>query len=171
MLKNKGSGWKSCLEIEMSDEYYFFYASQHPFSNFYAIEGNKSVTSEKFFMMSKAEYFGDQSTLAKISTASTPMEAKKLGRQVKPYDDQRWASVRYDKMSRALLIKFDLCPAFRRLLRNNWRKTIVEASKYDRIWGIGFYEKDALANFDKWGANLLGRCLNELGEMKFGRGS
>jgi ribA/ribD-fused uncharacterized protein len=39
---------------------------------------------------------------------------------------------------------------------------IVEASPYDRIWGIGYDDRSAINNIKDWGENLLGRILNEL---------
>lgn len=38
-------------------------------------------------------------------------------------------------------------------------KLLVEASPYDRIWGVGFKAADADANRAKWGLNLLGKAL------------
>ena len=38
-------------------------------------------------------------------------------------------------------------------------RLIVEASPFDRIWGIGYSAKDASANKDTWGENLLGVAL------------
>jgi ribA/ribD-fused uncharacterized protein len=39
-------------------------------------------------------------------------------------------------------------------------RMIVEASPFDKIWGIGFDENNALsAPFSKWGQNLLGQEL------------
>lgn len=38
----------------------------------------------------------------------------------------------------------------------------VEASPYDRVWGIGFQEAHALDNIERWGLNLLGKALNRL---------
>ena len=41
-------------------------------------------------------------------------------------------------------------------------KEFVEASPYDRIWGIGYSEKDALENIPYWGENLLGKIITDL---------
>lgn len=38
-------------------------------------------------------------------------------------------------------------------------RELVEASSMDKIWGVGFAEKDAEANRVKWGQNLLGKAL------------
>jgi predicted NAD-dependent protein-ADP-ribosyltransferase YbiA (DUF1768 family) len=41
-------------------------------------------------------------------------------------------------------------------------KQFVEAAYYDRIWGIGYNEDDALANIPYWGRNELGKVLNKV---------
>lgn len=41
-------------------------------------------------------------------------------------------------------------------------KIFVEASPYDKIWGIGYKESEAEKNVDNWGENLLGKILTEL---------
>ena len=41
-------------------------------------------------------------------------------------------------------------------------KILVEASPYDKIWGIGFNKSNALVNKSKWGQNLLGKVLMEV---------
>lgn len=38
-------------------------------------------------------------------------------------------------------------------------RELVEASPLDRVWGIGFTEKNAGANRHRWGENLLGKAL------------
>lgn len=38
-------------------------------------------------------------------------------------------------------------------------RELAEASPMDRIWGVGFVEKDAGANRHSWGENLLGKAL------------
>jgi ribA/ribD-fused uncharacterized protein len=45
-----------------------------------------------------------------------------------------------------------------RLLATGDRE-LVEASPYDRIWGIGFAAKNAEANRARWGQNLLGKAI------------
>ena len=38
-------------------------------------------------------------------------------------------------------------------------RELVEASPLDRVWGVGFAEKNAAANRHRWGENLLGKAL------------
>lgn len=39
------------------------------------------------------------------------------------------------------------------------QRELVEASPGDRIWGVGFKERDAGTNRHRWGQNLLGKAL------------
>ena len=50
-----------------------------------------------------------------------------------------------------------------RFVRGGERE-LVEASPLDRIWGVGFAEKNAAANKQKWGLNLLGKALMDVRE-------
>lgn len=45
-----------------------------------------------------------------------------------------------------------------RLLATGERE-LVEASRGDRVWGVGFNAKDALSRREEWGLNLLGKAL------------
>jgi ribA/ribD-fused uncharacterized protein len=50
----------------------------------------------------------------------------------------------------------------RRMLLATGERELVEASPFDRIWGLGFAEKDAQRNRHRWGQNLLGRALMDV---------
>lgn len=41
-------------------------------------------------------------------------------------------------------------------------RELVEASPRDRIWGVGFAERNAGANRHRWGQNLLGKALMDV---------
>jgi predicted NAD-dependent protein-ADP-ribosyltransferase YbiA (DUF1768 family) len=38
----------------------------------------------------------------------------------------------------------------------------LDIRPYDRIWGVGYGEKDAEANRQKWGQNLLGKAITRV---------
>ncbi|KAI8630600.1 DUF1768-domain-containing protein [Xylariaceae sp. FL1651] len=54
---------------------------------------------------------------------------------------------------------------FRDVLLATGTRELVEASPFDRIWGIGFAAKNAEGKRQKWGMNLLGKCLMEVREQ------
>ena len=47
----------------------------------------------------------------------------------------------------------------RAMLLATGERELVEASPRDRIWGVGFAEKNAENNRVRWGQNLLGKAL------------
>ena len=138
------------------------------FSNFHPCDITfntmKFNCSEQLFMYFKAWFFKDTEIANLILQATTPKEAKKLGRQIRNYDDGMWAKVRYQYMFDACMAKFQQNPdLLSELLKTNGTE-MVEASPYDKIWGIGLGENDPLAwNKDTWnGLNLLGQVLDDV---------
>lgn len=121
-------------------------------------------TVEHYMMYAKARLFGDEVRMEQIRNAKTPKAAKALGRKVTPYGDLSWGAHRYGAVLRACEAKFsqneDLC-AF---LKATDGKVLVEASPWDRIWGIGLRATNPEANDPRtWkGANLLGFVLMEV---------
>jgi ribA/ribD-fused uncharacterized protein len=121
---------------------------------------------EQYMMYYKAETFEDNETAQKIMATDCPRTCKKLGRQVKNFDYAQWECVRYHIVAKGCYYKFcQWNKEIRDILLNTGESELVEASPYDRIWGIGFEEKDAEANRNKWGANLLGKALMEVRQM------
>ncbi|KAI0184370.1 hypothetical protein EV127DRAFT_444399 [Xylaria flabelliformis] len=53
---------------------------------------------------------------------------------------------------------------FRDVLLATGTRELVEASPFDRIWGVGFGAKEAGKKRGKWGLNLLGKCLMDVRE-------
>ena len=62
--------------------------------------------------------------------------------------------------------------ALKGLLLSTEDREIVEASPFDRVWGIGFNAADATTTERaQWGENLLGKALMEVRErFKIERG-
>ena len=55
-----------------------------------------------------------------------------------------------------------------RLLLLAGNRTFVEASPYDRIWGIGMDINDPyLLDVGSWGLNLLGKILTSIKDLAF----
>ena len=157
--------------MDKLDLYDFFWGG--PFSNWYpsnfVVDGRRFNCGEQFMMFEKAMTFEDEITANEIMETSNPRDQKKLGRKVRNYDDKVWSEVRYEKVKRGLLEKYKQDPFFYNYLKERKDKIIVEASPYDRIWGIGFGENDPdlLEKKDKWGLNLLGRCIMEIADELF----
>ena len=121
-------------------------------------------TAEHWMMAKKAELFNDNEVLAKIINANSPAEAKKLGREVKNYDDKLWLANRYEIVKEGNYHKFSQNIDLKTFLLNTKDRVLVEASPVDPIWGIGMASdhKDVM-NPEKWkGLNLLGLALMEV---------
>ncbi|MDD1016514.1 NADAR family protein [Pseudomonas rubra] len=123
-------------------------------------------SAEHYMMAGKARLFNDPATLAKILAASTPAEAKKLGREVAGYDDAAWVAERSAIVEQANLLKFEQNPGLRKFLLSTDGQVLVEASPVDRIWGIGLDAKaPQAADPRQWqGLNLLGYALMRVRE-------
>ena len=151
----------------MNENYIFFWGykdtNKKVLSNFHLTNIKyKNLTfssSEQLFMYKKAELFKDDQMKEKILKAKTPKEAKGYGRLVKNFDTKIWDKNKIDIMTEVLTLKFSQNQYLKNYLLSTKGYTLVEASPYDRIWGIGFDEFNALKNKNKWGQNLLGDCL------------
>ena len=127
----------------------------------FELDGHTYPTAEHWMMAAKARLFGDEETLAKILIASSPSAAKKLGRQVRGFDDARWKAARFDLVTRGNVAKFSSTPKLREHLLATGQTILVEAAPRDQIWGIGLsLDSPAARDPTKWrGLNLLGFAL------------
>ena len=150
----------------ITDKYVFFWNGE--LSNWYGsgliYESLAFYNSEQAFMWKKAIFFGDSATAVKITNTSSPAMAKRLGRQVKNFDVQKWSEVSYQVMVDVNFAKYSQKPLLKDLLLSTGDKIIVEVSPYDKIWGIGLHwEDDDVLDESKWkGQNLLGKALMEV---------
>ena len=113
-------------------------------------------------MYHKALLFNDSDVATQILAATTPIEVKALGRQVKDFDEQIWKENRYRIVKEGNILKFTQHSDLQEKLLATKGKMLVEASPRDRVWGIGYGAKNALANKERWGLNLLGLVLVEV---------
>jgi len=104
-------------------------------------------------MYAKAIYFKDVETAEKIMAETEPKKIKKLGRQVKNFDDEKWSLVRYNFMLTINTEKYSQNEDLRNILLSTGNQTIVEDSPFDYVWGTG---KDGS------GQNLLGKVLMQI---------
>lgn len=168
MVNNKG--------IKVTDKHVLFWGGWP--SNWFKAsftledgEGNpmRFATTEQYFMHRKAMMFHDKETADKILATNNPRKAKELGRQVRNYNDDLWNEKRYQIMFTANLYKYNQNKELMDALTSDELrdKTFVEASPYDRIWGIGIGMEDDASDDEKmWkGQNLLGKCLTELRDI------
>lgn len=115
-----------------------------------------------YMMYHKAILFKDPTVALTILKAHHPREVKNLGRKVKNFNQDTWVKHREDIVTKGTLLKFTKPvndEGLKEKLLATGDQDIVEASPYDRIWGIGFTEKHADDVRDDWGLNLLGKAI------------
>lgn len=112
-------------------------------------------------MYHKALLFDDQEIADALMLEPEPSKQKALGRKVKGFDQQKWKEKREKIVEEGNWWKFTQPKEGRidSMLLETRDRLLVEASPYDRIWGIGYGASNAEENRDKWGENLLGKAL------------
>jgi ribA/ribD-fused uncharacterized protein len=127
----------------------------------FTLGGIRYAWAEQWMMASKARLFGDPEALAQILAAKAPIECKRIGRQVRGFDDAVWQQHRFDLVTVGNVHKFGQDPALREYLEGTGDEILVEASPTDSVWGIGLgrEHKDAQEPLRWRGLNLLGFAL------------
>lgn len=120
--------------------------------------------AEQYMMYRKAAMFGDWITAEKILATDDPRIQKKLGRGVKPFDPEKWRQEAKHLVYLGNLAKFTQNVELKKVLLFTAGSTLVEASPYDTIWGIGMDVNHAdVTDRSKWkGTNWLGEVLTQL---------
>lgn len=144
---------------------HFFFGANSPLSNWhvapFTVNGVSFHHVEQFMMYCKACLFGDVQVAEKILATASPMEAKRLGRTVRGFDEGIWNEHRENYVLRGALEKFRNHPGKKAFLLSTHGSRLVEAAPNDRIWGVGLGVDDPrIHDPSKWpGRNLLGSLL------------
>ena len=152
------------------NKYTLFFGKDSPFSQWhpctFVIRGKIFNCAEQYMMYKKAMLFRDFKTARKVLNSSDPREQKSLGRQVRSFDNNIWLKHCKNIVRRGNLAKFGQNKHLRDKLFKTSNTTMVEASPYDRLWGIGLGVNHPNAyNEEKWnGKNLLGYILTDVRE-------
>ena len=154
--------------MKTTDTHVYFwngiYSNWHPIKFVDTLTSITFNNTEQAFMWYKADVFKDEDTKKLIENTPNPKEVKKLGRLVKNYNDLIWDKVRLSNMVYVNYLKFSQNEDLKKELLDTGDKIMVEASPYDRIWGVGMDENNPLildkANWN--GLNLLGDALMEV---------
>ena len=143
----------------------FFFSDRDIYSNWYMadfeVDGKRFSCGEQWMMYAKAMVFGDEDTAQRILQAKTPKEHKALGREVKGFDKAIWDTAGMSEVRRGLFEKFRQDVRLRDELLSTAGTTLVEASPWDKIWGVGLGENDPRIDIEaNWtGENRLGNML------------
>jgi ribA/ribD-fused uncharacterized protein len=127
----------------------------------FVVDGVRYPTAEHFMMAEKARLFGDGEAREKILAAASPAAAKKLGRTVRGFHEQKWTRARFDIVVAGSRAKFGQNAPLAAFLAGTRDRVLVEASPVDRVWGIGLAATNpaAIRPEDWRGLNLLGFAL------------
>ena len=121
------------------------------------------TSAEQYMMAQKAALFQDKKTFEMIMDTNDPRKCKALGREVQGFNDKIWDIAKYKIVLDGNYLKFSLNDELKRFLLSTGDEILVEASPYDKVWGIGMYENNVNAtNPALWnGENMLGFALME----------
>lgn len=121
----------------------------------------KYCCCEQFMMGQKAQLFSDYESFEKIINSTNPSEIQKLGRQVRNFDSNIWDKFKYTIVFNGNYKKFSQNNELKDFLLSTGDSLIVEASPYDKIWGVGIPEvNNKIYIPDYWqGQNLLGFAI------------
>ena len=146
-----------------TEDIVLFYGKASPLSNFYpakiTVATKEYNCSEQCYQHSKAEFFGDDVTSKKIKAEKDPVEQMKLGRNVRGFDKDRWATVEHKIMFQVNMAKFSQNLELKTYLKNTGDKRLAEANPHDKFWGTGTHisRPDACTNWP--GLNHMGATL------------
>jgi len=134
----------------------YFYSSKtadSEFSNFsrhgFKLKGKYWPTVEHYF---QAQKFPNNPLEERIRTASTPTQAKKLGRSRSVRLRPNWENVKDNIMREAVMAKFSTHDELKKLLLETGDEQLIENAPMDSYWGCGKNGN---------GKNMLGKILME----------
>jgi ribA/ribD-fused uncharacterized protein len=170
---------KRCAQGEVFDYLHFWGHAKQPgsamtkaclslwFDAPFVVDGITYATAEHWMMASKANLFNDDETRLRIVASKDPADAKALGRRVRNYVENLWKDACRRIVTEGNVAKFSQNETLKDFLLSTGSAILVEASPYDRVWGIGLKEDDQGAiHPDTWeGDNMLGFALMDVREI------
>lgn len=180
---DKGGHWE-IIPSDEEPEYLFFYGHNEKdepsryginkgkgdmavFSQWYIkpfmVDGHRYVCMEQYMMSEKALLFKDMEILKQILNTQDPAKCKALGRQVRHFDSDVWNEHSQNIVFKGNYAKFSQNSRLKEILLATGDKVLVEASPFDKIWGIGMRKCKAAEDHHNWrGKNQLGYALTRV---------
>ena len=171
--EGKGNPWREFSNFYQRGGHSFDFVLPQELFEIGAVEERKRILfapvthcdfSEKAIMLCKAAVMGDSTSYDKIAGAETPQEAKRLGRRIAPWDEEKWTRVICGVAVAVLRQKF-VVPELRHALLSTGDKVLCEATAGDRTWAIGVSIKmhKVYEIPSRWkGSNVLGWALMQV---------
>jgi ribA/ribD-fused uncharacterized protein len=146
----------------------YFWGKGDIASNFYPAKfhhmNENFNCSEQAYMWRKGLHFEDFAMANKILLLTDPGQQKKAGRLISGFNQLSWDAVKREVMFQVVLAKFSQNPELKDWLLSTGDALLVEASPYDKVWGIGLNKYEAMSTpQSEWpGLNLLGLVLMDV---------
>lgn len=152
-----------------TDTHYFFFKHQFGQWTLRDIIDRNGITyncCEQYMMYHKALLFEDEEIAEKIMNTDSPHDQKKLGREVSDFDISIWKQYCFMIVWEGNFLKFTQHKDLQERLIMTQGKELVEASPYDKVWGVGLAaDDDKIIDPSNWkGKNLLGKVLTSVRE-------
>lgn len=154
--------------MKRTEQYTFFWGTQDPFSNWhpapFIYKGIPFAQSEQWMMYCKAKLFGDEEMAKQILLETDPEKNKKQGRSVQGFVEEVWNEKARHYVYVGCREKFTQNPVLLQALLSTEGTELVEASPFDKIWGVGLRDSDPrILDRAQWqGTNWLGEVLTRL---------
>ncbi|CAG9983107.1 unnamed protein product [Clonostachys byssicola] len=120
--------------------------------------------AEQFMMYCKAGRFRDAETQRLVLATRDPKEQKRLARLTRGFEAASWDEIKSEVVVVGNMGKFGQNRRLRSLLLSTGDRVLAEAASQDRVWGIGYTAREAMAlgKPELWGENRLGKALMEV---------
>ena len=161
--------------MRTTDTHVYFFGGDCCFSNWWTTKDQFKhgphifQNSEQAFMYEKAVCFNDREIANQILLTGDPKETKALGRKIKNFNAETWNIMSPHVMYSVNISKYCQNETFLKELLETGNKVLVEASPYDKIWGVGLHwSDDKILDEKNWqGKNLLGKALMDVRKFLF----
>ena len=152
----------------MEEKFEFFWDGPHSqwYPAQFSFDKMRFNCAEQFMMFGKSVFFEDFSNAHAVMKSNRPREQKALGRQTANFNVDKWANVAKDIVYVGNYCKYTQDNRLNGILMDTNGITLVEASPYDKIWGIGLPKDDPKAQQrSTWqGKNWLGEVITKVRE-------
>ena len=142
------------VTTKLSDDTIGFFGELCPLSNFHrsSFLYNKVEyhSSEQLIQHMKAKLLGDKTAQTLILNAKTPLECKKISKDINNFNFKTWANKAKELCKKGLEAKFAQNPKAMQALLETGHKRLVECA-HDGLWGSGIplYQPNCL-NQQQW---------------------
>jgi len=153
--------------MKKTEKYTFFWKDKIAQWNIQSFKDNDGIEyncAEQYMMAQKALLFNDIEIHNLIMNEKSPKEQQKLGRIIKNFNQDIWNENAEQIVYNGNYFKFTQNKDLLEILLSTKDTQLVEASPFDKIWGVGLGEDNPLILDEKnWqGQNLLGKTLTKV---------